>query len=300
MNIFDNIHAPIQKIKIHGASQTFIKREDLNHPDIMGNKLRKLKYNIIKAQELKSDSLLSFGGAYSNHILALSAAGKLFNIKTIGVIRGEELKNKELNPILKKAKDNGMSFHFVSREEYKNKMDNDFINRLYNDFGNFYLIPEGGSNDLAIRGAEEIIDDIKHDEFNIITCACGTGGTIAGIIKGLYKHKMFNVKVIGFPALKGGKFIEDEIRKFLAEEIYSKINWEINCGYHFGGYGKTKAELIDFIKEFKNLNNIDLDYIYTGKMMYGVFDLIKNNKLNKDDKILTIHTGGRQTALVKY
>ncbi len=293
----DNIYAPIQKIETINGANLFIKREDLNHQEIMGNKLRKLKYNLIKAKELNFSSLLSFGGAYSNHILALSAAGRIYGFKTIGVIRGEELRNKAFNFVLSKAKQNGMEFYFISREEYKRKNEAEFIKNLQSKFGDFYMVPEGGSNDLAIKGASEIIFDID-EHYDIIACACGTGGTVAGIIKGIYERNLFNTKIIGFPVLKGGEFIINEIKGFLEKEIYSKVNWEINSNYHFGGYGKTKPELIEFIKKFKNQNNINLDYIYTGKMMYGIYDLVKSDKLDKAKKILTIHTGGTQTALV--
>ncbi len=294
----DNIYAPIQEIEAVSGVSLFIKREDLNHHEIMGNKLRKLKYNLIRAKELNFSSLLSFGGAYSNHILALSAAGRIYGFKTIGIIRGEELKNKELNFVLSQAKQNGMEFYFVSREEYKRKNEAEFIEKLRNKFENSYIVPEGGSNDLAIKGAAEIVFDID-EHYDVIACACGTGGTVAGIIKGIYERDLFDAKIIGFPVLKGGEFIVDEIKRFLPKEVYSKVNWEINSNYHFGGYGKTKPELIEFIRRFKNKNNINLDYIYTGKMMYGIYDLVKSNKLGKAKKILVIHTGGTQTAIVK-
>lgn len=298
MSIFDNINTEITNIGGLKNISLSIKREDLNHPEIMGNKLRKLKYNIIKAQDINAPALLSFGGAFSNHILAFSVAGRIFNIPTIGIIRGEELANKNLNPILEQAQNNGMKLHFVTREEYKNKNTPQFLEDLKIKLGNIYIVPEGGSNDLAIKGAAEIIDDLK-ESYDYIALACGTGGTMAGIIKGLHDTGMKNTKVIGFPALKNGEFIADEIRSFLPEKIYSKIDWQINTGYHFGGYAKTKPELIEFIRTFKTDHKIDLDFIYTGKMMYGIFDLIKNNYFKQNTKILTIHTGGTQTALVK-
>ena len=173
-----------------------MKREDLIHPFISGNKYRKLKYNIKKAIEINSKSLLTFGGAFSNHIAAVASAGKEYGFNTIGVIRGEELEfKKDMNPTLQFAKNNGMQFKFVSREDYRHKTNNDFINKLKSEFGEFYLIPEGGTNDLAVKGCEEILQP-PDLEFDYICCAVGTGGTIAGLINSSKKHQ----KILGFPA----------------------------------------------------------------------------------------------------
>lgn len=266
------------------GNQLFVKPEYLIHTFISGNKYRKLKYNIKKAKELNKGVLLTFGGAYSNHIAAAAYAGKLYGFKTIGIIRGDELKSKvESNPTLKFAKSNGMQFKFVTREVYRSKLENDFIENLKLEFGDFYLVPEGGTNQLAIKGCEEILTDSDRD-FDFVCCSVGTGGTISGLINSSQSHQ----KILGFPALKGD-FIREDIRKFAKKE-----NWDLITDYHFGGYGKMKPELITFINDFNIKYNIPLDPVYTGKMMYGIFDLIEKQFFPKDAKILAIHTGGLQ------
>ena len=262
----------------------FIKRDDLIHPIISGNKFRKLKYNLIEAKNQKKITLLTFGGAFSNHILAVSAAGKEYGFDTIGIIRGEELEDKiETNPTLQKAKEFGMVFDFISREEYRNKNNPEFLKKLKGKFGEFYLIPEGGTNEFAIKGCEEILtEDDKN--FDFICCAIGTGGTISGIINSSKDCQ----KILGFPALKGD-FLTEDIRKFA-----KKDNWELVTDYHFGGYAKYDATLIEFINNFYEKYQIPLDPIYTSKMVFGVLDLIEKEYFPPKSKILVIHTGGLQ------
>jgi len=262
----------------------FVKREDTIHPLISGNKYRKLKNNIREAQKESFSALLTFGGAYSNHIAATAFAGKKEGFKTIGIIRGEELVTKwEANPTLKLAKEHGMQFHFVSRDVYQEKDELDFINKLKEKFGSFYTIPEGGTNNLAVKGCEEILtqDDSTFD----IICSCvGTGGTLAG----LSNSANTNQTVLGFPALKGD-FLKNDIRKFANNE-----NWKLISDYHFGGYAKVNAELVSFINNFKKETKIQLDPIYTGKMFFGLLDLISKDYFKRGTKILAIHTGGLQ------
>jgi len=261
-----------------------IKREDLNHPFISGNKLRKLKYNLLQAKAEKKTTLLTFGGAFSNHIAAVAYAGKEQGFKTIGIIRGDELFDKiEENPTLKFAQENGMEFEFVSREDYRNKSEISFIEKLKEKFGDFYLVPEGGTNELAVKGCEEILTT-EDSVFNYVCCAVGTGGTISGLIN----SASLNQKILGFPALKGD-FLNDEIRIFA-----KKNNWELISDYHFGGYGKINLELIEFINAFFDENKVPLDPIYTGKMFFGVIDLISKKYFPPHSKILLIHTGGLQ------
>ena len=269
--------------------ELYIKREDLIHPEISGNKYRKLKYNIVQAKSENKDTLLTFGGAFSNHISAVAAIGKLNNLKTIGIIRGDELeidleKTLANNTTLKFAHDCGMQFKFVSRSDYREKTSNLFIEKLNNEFEDFYLIPEGGTNKLAVKGCEEILNSAT-DKFDTICVAVGTGGTISGLINAVKKHQ----KVLGFPALKGD-FLTSEIKKYT-----SRIdNWHLNSDYHFGGYAKTSDELIGFINRFKTTTTIPLDPIYTGKMVFGVVDLINKNYFAEGSKILLVHTGGLQ------
>lgn len=262
----------------------YLKREDCIHPFVSGNKYRKLKYNIEAAKNTGVSSLLTFGGAYSNHIAAVAFAGKTFGYKTIGIIRGEELKSEiDNNPTLTFAKQCGMQFKFITRELYKQKHTNQFIETLKNEFNNFYLIPEGGTNTLAVKGCEEILNETDAD-FDYICTSVGTGGTISGLINSLRP----NQKVLGFPALKGS-FLQEDISKFAI-----KKNWSLNLEYHFGGYAKVNTELIHFINRFKKEQHIQLDPVYTGKMMFGIFDLIDKQYFPKGSKILAIHTGGLQ------
>lgn len=264
--------------------QLYIKREDLLHPLISGNKFRKLKYNIQEAKDTKSKLLITFGGAYSNHILATAAAGKEYGFSTLGFIRGDELKGKILeNPTLSYAQDLGMNFEFISRELFSKKEDVSFVSEIQKKYPNSYILPEGGTNKLAIKGCEEILNE-EDETFDFVCCAVGTGGTISGIINSSYQ----NQKVIGFSALKGD-FLSDVICKFV-----TKKNWIVNSDYHFGGYGKITDELVDNLNEFHSKTNIPLDPIYTGKMVYGILDLIKKQYFPENSKILIIHTGGLQ------
>jgi 1-aminocyclopropane-1-carboxylate deaminase len=261
-----------------------IKREDLIHPFVSGNKFRKLKYNLLQAKTENHDTLLTFGGAFSNHIAAVAFAGKEKGFKTIGIIRGDELAGKVAeNPTLSFAQNCGMQLKFISREEYRLKSEVSFIENLKQKFGSFYLIPEGGTNDLAIKGCQEILTTEDAD-FDYICCSIGTGGTISGIINSVLPHQ----KVLGFPALKGD-FLKEEICNFVQNE-----NWELLTDYHFGGYGKVNEALIEFINQFYTENQIPLDPIYTGKMVFGVIDLIQKNYFPAESKILLIHTGGIQ------
>jgi len=289
---------PLQQIKLDFLEekniQLYVLREDLIHPTISGNKWRKLLYNLQEAKNLGKQQLLTFGGAFSNHIAATAAAGKQFGFKTIGIIRGEE--HLPLNPTLQLAYENGMQFHYVDRTFYREKKyDVLFLETLKEQYGDFYLVPEGGSNAFAVKGCTEIIKNINID-YDIICCACGTGGTIAGIIASVDETK----QVIGFPALKGGEFLKNDIQQLLADyqqqfsvEI-NHPNWSLNTDYHFGGYAKRTKELIEFVTFFNEKHNIPLDYIYTGKMLFGIYEMAKMSAFFNGKKIVAIHTGGLQ------
>jgi 1-aminocyclopropane-1-carboxylate deaminase len=269
--------------------QLFIKREDQIHPLVSGNKFRKLKYNLKEALDQKKTTLLTFGGAFSNHILATAIAGKSTGFKTIGIIRGDELgfdleKTFASNSTLRNASKHGMQFDFVSRETYRNKTSIEFTEILQKKYGDFYCIPEGGTNSLAVKGCEEILTK-EDSQFDYICSCVGTGGTISGIINNAKDHQ----KVLGFTVLKGD-FLENEILKYAKKQE----NWELNNDYHFGGYGKYSDELIHFINRFKSQTDIPLDPIYTGKMMFGVLDMINKKKFPNGSKILIIHSGGLQ------
>jgi 1-aminocyclopropane-1-carboxylate deaminase len=269
--------------------ELFIKREYLIHPFVSGNKFRKLKYNLQEAKKLKKKALFTYGGAFSNHIVATAVAGKIAGFKTFGIIRGDELGKKleetlEENATLREAHNNGMKFQFVSREQYRQKSSFGFVEKMKNKWGDFYVIPEGGTNCLAVDGCEEILNK-EDSKFNYICSAVGTGGTISGLINASKK----NQKIIGFPALKGN-FLSEEIKKYVGR----KKNWSLQKAYHFGGYAKHDEELITFINNFTAETGVLLDPVYTGKMLFGILDLIEKGDFSEGSKILAIHTGGIQ------
>lgn len=259
----------------------FIKRIDKIHPFVSGNKWFKLKYNLLEAKKQGLNTLLTFGGAYSNHISATAFAAKEKGINSIGIIRGEE--HLPLNPTLRFAIDNGMKLHYISRSNYKEKTSANFLEALKNQFGDFYLIHEGGTNELAIQGATEILDE--NDIQDYICCAIGTGGTIAGIINASNDKQT----VIGFPAIKGFEQLEKDINNWTNATNCIFIN-----DYVGNGYAKINKDLVDFINEFNARHNIPLDAIYTGKMMMGILDLVDKDFFLKGSSILAIHTGGLQ------
>jgi len=287
--------SPIQKIDSpllsHHQVRLYLKRDDQVHPTIIGNKWRKLKYNLQRAKELNHNTLLTFGGAFSNHIHAVAAAGKSFDFQTIGIIRGERI--TPFNPTLQFAEAQGMQLEFVDRTTYREKNSLPYLHSLKEKYGTVYIIPEGGTNKLALQGCVEIVEEIEQQSPNspdYLCTSCGTGGTIAGIIQGAKK----STHVLGFSSLKGN-FLTKEIERLLTKNSISPLaSWSINTTYHFGGYAKFDNTLIDFINQFKQQHQIQLDPIYTGKMMYGVFDLIEKGYFPKGSSIVAIHTGGLQ------
>jgi len=259
----------------------FIKRIDKIHPFVSGNKWFKLKYNLLEAKKQGYNTLLTFGGAYSNHISATAFAAQEKGLMSIGIIRGEE--HLPLNPTLRFAIDNGMKLHYISRSNYNKKTSTNFLEALKNQFGDFYLIPEGGTNELAIQGTAEILD--ANDTQDYICCAVGTGGTIAGIINTSNDQQT----VIGFPVIKGFEQLEKDINNWTNETNNKFIN-----DYVGNGYAKINKDLVDFINEFNARHNIPLDTIYNGKMMMGILDLVDKDFFPKGSSILVIHTGGLQ------
>lgn len=262
----------------------FIKRDDLIHPFISGNKWRKLNLNIVHAKKYHYNSIISFGGAFSNHIYSLAAAGKFFNIKTIGIIRGEEADGN--NPTLRFAIQQGMTIEKVSREAYRDK--NTLLHHFSQKYTNAYFVPEGGSNELGTKGCEKISEELSTQIGPDFTCVpVGTGGTISGIINGSKGEST----ILGFPVLKGVNYLEEEINNFTNSK-YS--NWYLVSNYHFGGYAKINSVLINFMDDFLNKHNIQLDPIYTSKMMFGIVELLKQGYFPENSKIVAIHTGGLQ------
>jgi len=266
-----------------------MKRDDLIHTHISGNKWRKLKYNLREAVGQNHHTLLTFGGAYSNHIAATAFACHKAGLSSIGIIRGED---DPTNPTLQFARENGMQLEFVSREEYRRKNDDDFLDSLEERFGRFFLIPEGGANGLGVRGCAEILPEIN-EHFDVVCCAAGTGTTLAGLALSLKPYQ----QLLGFPALKGGDFLTDEVERLMTKSRLrppSTINHQLMTDYHFGGYAKTTPELLAFISCFTQRTGIPLDPVYTGKMMFGIYDLIGKGHFPQGTTILAIHTGGLQ------
>ena len=259
----------------------FIKRIDQIHEHVSGNKWFKLKYNLLEAKKKEAVPILTFGGAYSNHIAATAYLAKDKGLSSIGVIRGEQC--LPLNPTLDFAVGQGMKIYYVSRRDYRLKHTVSFLNKLKVKFGDFYLIPEGGTNKLAVKGAEDILE--INDTQDYICCSVGTGGTIAGLVNSINK----NQQVIGFPAIKGASLLKKNI-KFWTENS----RWKLVNSYSFGGYAKLTDGLVEFINDFYKTQKISLDVIYTGKMMFGIIDLVAQDYFPRGSQILAIHSGGLQ------
>ena len=272
---------PIDAFKGYTIS---VKREDLLHPIVSGNKFRKLKYNFLKYSTQNNTTVLTFGGAFSNHLAATAHAGKTYQIPTLGVVRGEEWAEKiEHSDTLKFCQSCGMELFFVSREAYHEKDNNLLVQQLMRNYQNLEILPEGGSNKLAVKGCKEILTP-EDDFFDTICCCVGTGGTLAGLAEAAKSNQY----ILGFNALKHAS-IDQTIKKLTKQH-----NWSLISSYTFGGYAKVTRELIDFMNAFYQQYQIPLDPVYTGKMLFGIFDLIKSNKWIWGKKILVIHSGGLQ------
>lgn len=267
--------------------EVWIKRLDQVHPSISGNKFFKLKYNLTEARKLAMETVLTFGGAYSNHIYATAKAADQCDLKSIGIIRGEA--TLPLNPTLDAATRTGMKIHYLNRTSYRDKNSPETLAELQKQFGPTYLIPEGGTNALAIRGTKEILT--RQDKgFSHILCAVGTGGTLAGIALGKKEHQ----HLIGISALKGEFILKEVASLFTEYNLPKPLNWSISTDFHFGGYAKTKPELIDFIWDFYEKHEVTLDPIYTGKVAFAMNQKILEGFFPEGSKILLIHTGGLQ------
>lgn len=279
INFFQPEHVSIQKV--HYAGLIFdVLRLDKIHATASGNKFFKLKHNLQEAKNQQKQVVLTFGGAFSNHIISTAYAANACGFRSIGVVRGEEVEN----PTLRAAKAQGMELKFVKRDKFRDKNTPEFINELKDEYGDFYLIPEGGTNPLAIKGTEEIAALIP-DEYDLICVAVGTGGTMAGLINSKKDHQ----RIQGFSALKGA-WIEKEMQSL----VHSEDGWRINTDNHFGGYAKWKPDLIEFINDFYDKTGIPLDPVYNGKMIYGLLSLWKSGGISVDQNVLAIHTGGLQ------
>lgn len=271
---------------IHSDIQITVKRIDLVHPTISGNKWFKLKYNLIEAKRLGCTQLLSFGGAYSNHIDALAHAANEFGLDSVGIIRGNELAGKPLNPTLSRAQALGMKLEFISRQDYRDKQNPEYLAKLQLAYPQAYIIPEGGTNALAVKGCEEILSEHDRQAYDLIVCALGTGGTFSGLVNASRPTQ----RLLGFSALKGN-FLATEVAKWVDR---AKQNWTIYDDSVFGGYGKFDNRLLDFIESIEHQSHLPLEPIYTAKAVYRLIAMIEQGQLAAHSKVLFIHTGGLQ------
>lgn len=293
-----NLPSPIQKVNHplfeQKGIEVFVKRDDLIHSEISGNKWRKLKFNIEKLKANQYSGILTFGGAYSNHIAATAATGRILGIKTVGIIRGDEL-NSQSNQTLIKAYKNGMQLEFVSRSKYAERYERLYHEELRAKFGNMLVVNEGGANFHGVLGCAEILKEIDFTP-DYIYSASGTGTTVAGLLL-----SSDSTKVVSVPVFKNGGFIKNEVIDLLNQFVLDDSTFQsklellsLRLDSHFGGYGKFNNELIDFINEFYSVTQLKLDQIYTGKMMYTLMDDVKKDKFKKGEKIVALHTGGLQ------
>ena len=266
------------------AVSLWIKRDDLLHPIISGNKWRKLKYNLDHALSVGADTLISMGGAYSNHLHALAYMGKSLNLKTIGFIRGE--RPTPLTPTLLDMENWGMELHFVSRSDYRQYRNYKHWQDLPAIKPYQYWLPEGGANNLALKGIAELPDEIDIP-YDTLCVACGTGATLAGLIGIVPAEK----QVLGFAALKNARFLHSDVQSLLSGEFH---HWDIFLDYHFGGFAKLRPELALFMSQFEQKTAIPLEPVYTGKMLYGIYDLIAKGYFKRGQRIIALHTGGLQ------
>lgn len=274
--------------------ELWIKRDDLIHPVISGNKWRKLKYTLDHALKINAHTFVSMGGTYSNHLHALAFIGKQLGIKTVAYIRGEQA--KVLNPTLQDIQNWGMELRFISRSDYRLLRQYKGHDKLPDRFSvdlqeGYYWLPEGGATTLALKGVGEIIFEIEKElDFDILAVPCGTGTTLAGLIETETKNSFF----LGFSALKGAGFLINDVNNLLTNKRKSTTHWDIQLDYHFGGFAKRNDDLLLFIKGFENEHQIELEPVYSGKMFFGLFDLIEQGFFKPGQKIVAIHTGGLQ------
>jgi 1-aminocyclopropane-1-carboxylate deaminase len=288
-----NAASPLQQLHVEllkeKGVELWLKRDDLLHPEVQGNKWRKLKYNLINAKDKGMEQLLTFGGPFSNHIYATAAAANLYGFKSIGIIRGYE--SAPLSPTLAFAQSKGMQLVFLDKTQYREKESDVFIKEWENHFGPFVVIPEGGTNLSALPGVADVVKEIDID-FDILCTACGTGGTIAGLLAELNNQK----QVLGFSALKGDGDLAQKVDQLVLDYTGSRFNnYVIRNEFHFGGYAKITSELVQFIQSFKQKTGVLLDPVYTGKMMYGIFDLIREDYFQRG----TMHSGAAHRRVAR-
>ncbi|NVO31478.1 1-aminocyclopropane-1-carboxylate deaminase/D-cysteine desulfhydrase [Hymenobacter lapidiphilus] len=290
-----NSQAPeliISELGEHHGVQFLLARDELTHPELPGNKWRKLKHNLQEADRLGLNTLLTFGGAYSNHLAAVAAAGRLLGRRTVGFVRGDELASRPLNSTLTRARADGMELHFLDRETYRRKHEPEVLTAFLRETGPAYVLPEGGTNALALPGCAELARQLlARTTFDVLAVACGTGGTLAGLLTGLDGQR----QALGVAALKGADFLRADIDQLTQQATgRTYTNWELHTDYHGGGYARLSPELRQFIGGFQQRHGILLDPIYTSKLLFGMFDLAAKGHFQRGSTVMAIHTGGLQ------
>jgi 1-aminocyclopropane-1-carboxylate deaminase len=267
-----------------GSVTVLLKRDDLVHPVVTGNKWRKLKYLLEDAHASGAPTLLTFGGAYSNHVRALAAAGAAYGFRTVGVIRGEE---RPHNDGLGAAQAAGMYLHYLDRTTYRRKTEPDVINELRERFGDFLLVPEGGTTIHALRGCAELVDEIDRP-FDIIACAVGTGGTLAGISAGLGPGR----RALGVSVLKGAASLDETVADLQRDGLGRALtNWTIDHRHHHGGFARTTPALRDFLDDFEHRHGLRLGHVYVGKLMFALFALVADEEIPPASSVVAVVTG---------
>ncbi|SMB86250.1 pyridoxal-5'-phosphate-dependent enzyme, beta subunit [Hymenobacter roseosalivarius DSM 11622] len=274
----------------HHGIRLILLRDDLKHPELPGNKWRKLKYNLLEARAQGHDTLLTFGGAFSNHLAAVAAAGRLYGFRTIGVVRGES--TSPLNPTLVQAVADGMTLRYLDRDTYHYKQEPSFQADLLHQTGPAYILPEGGTNELALRGCAELVTELNaQTSFDTLCVACGTGGTLGGFLAALKPQQ----QAVGVAALKNGGFLQDDINVLTTAAGQTiAAQWSVQTQYHFGGYAKFSPDLMTFIRQFQQRHGVLLDPLYTSKLLYGVLDLLNQDYFTAGSAVVAVHTGGLQ------
>jgi 1-aminocyclopropane-1-carboxylate deaminase/D-cysteine desulfhydrase-like pyridoxal-dependent ACC family enzyme len=296
----DQAMSPCETINISGVS-VVVKREDLNHQVVQGNKLRKLKYNFIHANKYNFRTIVTFGGAYSNHLLATAYAAKRCGFDSVGIVRGNELANRPSiwSETLYRCQQLGMQLEFVTRKAYREKDQSSEIKHLLSQLNQPFVIPEGGSNELALKGMAEVVAEIAHQsqEPTHIICPVGTGGTLAGLVQGVSSFN-WGCKVLGVAVLKGLHDVKNDVNQWLGD-FKNQFAYEILTEYHGGGYAKNNPELVGFCLAFEQQHQIKLDKVYNSKSFYALAQLIKSGQIKANDRPLIVHTGGLQGGVNK-
>jgi len=293
---FQNLNSPLQHLDTIQGVELWLKRDDQIHPQVSGNKWRKLKYYLQDFRDSGKEVILTFGGAFSNHLAATAALGKLAGVPTKALVRGEEVQS---NPTLDFCREQGMEVETIPRKRYSAKDDPEFLQMLAETLPEVYVIPEGGKGPLGVKGCTEILEEVEPG-FDFIASSAGTGTTCSGLLLSDYKAKL-----LCYPALKGGLFLKRAIAQQLLDfeqafstkhDVKKLVDTRLAMAenYHFGGYAKVQPELIHFMNDFYEKYQVPLDPVYTGKMMYGIFEMIKNGEIPSGTKLLAVHTGGLQ------